>query len=340
MDLSKTDYDDLEMLINIVLSIYHNFQRLCDLEIKGKKDTNEYQEYTEEIKRDIIFKDNFFERLSDTPEKCLAIIEYLKKEKFKDSQFSKSPIYSFIIVISKVSENEVILSYLVNQFIKKVLDNRDFIIKQEKEVILPEELLKYQKDFYSFQNIYQFFLMTDMYNLILALNERRINTANNQIIKNYAIRMKYQLGFLVPDMMNTLINQNFNASLNPFLINNNANKIYPVPERVETLIKRNFLLKQAQKSFNILPWLGDDDLINPEIMSYALNVQDMLRSILILADKETEEKIVKIIATYLEFVEEETKLDNKKMFKKILEDIIVNIKDDKSIPQIISFRRI
>ena len=47
--LNKSDYNDITMLINISSSICRNFQELCQLEIAGKKESQEYQEYLEEV---------------------------------------------------------------------------------------------------------------------------------------------------------------------------------------------------------------------------------------------------------------------------------------------------
>ena len=48
--LNKSDYNDITMLINISSSICRNFQELCQLEIAGIKESQEYQEYFEKIK--------------------------------------------------------------------------------------------------------------------------------------------------------------------------------------------------------------------------------------------------------------------------------------------------
>lgn len=342
MKLNKTDYDDINMLINIISSIYDNFQKLSKLEMQGEKNTEEYLACLSEIKRDLIYKDNCFDRISATPEKCLAIANYLKKESvLKDSHFAKTPSLVFVVSLRPFSKKDIILGCILNQLTKKVLENSKFMLSmEEKKLELPEELLEKSKNFFSFQTLFQSFLITDMYSLLLALNERRIYTANNEKIKESAIKTKYQLGFLIPDIMNSLINEKFDVELNPFLINFTASKIYPVPNEIEELIKRMFLLEQAKKCINILACNLDYNLIDPENMAIALNVQDMLRSILIISDKTTADAIVNEIKSCLKAISDSNMQIKWNITRKMFEDILSYLEEDKMIPKIVSFGRL
>ena len=339
--LTRTDHEDLNMLINITKSMYRDFQKLCDMEIKGQKENEEFINTIEEIKRDIVLKNSSFDRITDTPERCLEVAEYLKKGPFKNSCFSNAPSTAFIVAMNNLEDDDIVLGHILNQISKKILGNTKYMVATQGQMLsLPSEIIASGESLYAFQNTLQTFLMTDMYNLLLSLNERRINSSSNQTIKNSSIKTKYQLGFLIPDLMNELINQKFVSPLSPFLINATASKMYSSPEGFESLIKEEFLINQARKCLNMLHLYCDEDLINPETMAYVLNIQDMYRAILILSDSKTERSIVEEIKKYLVIISESEEIHNKKLVQKIFEDILALREKDKIIPQIISFGRI
>ena len=339
--LTKVTLEDLNMLINITRSMYRNLKELCNMEIARQKDSKEFFALIEEIKGDILIKNNCFDRITDTPEKCLEVVDYLKKEVFKSSRFSNAPALAFIVAMDNLEEDDMVLGHILNQLSKKILDNTEYMASsQAKMFSLPQELTKTSEKFYAFQNTLQSYLMIDMYILLLSLNERRINTHPNQTIKASAIKTKYRLGLLVPGLLNELLNQKLAASLNPFLINATASKMYQVPEELESLTRETFLLNQAEKCFNMIRLYNDEELINPENMAYVLNIQDMYRAILILSDPEIEEKALEKIKKYLEFLSNITEPHNKRMSQRIFTDIITMRTEDKTIPQIISFGRI
>lgn len=101
--LNKSDYNDITMLINISSSICRNFQELCQLEIAGKKESQEYQEYLEEVTRDVEYKNTFLNRLTTTPEKCIEVMNYIKKlSRFKNVKYASDYHISFISTTSNL----------------------------------------------------------------------------------------------------------------------------------------------------------------------------------------------------------------------------------------------
>ena len=340
--LNKSDYNDITMLINISSSICRNFQELCQLEIAGKKESQEYQEYLEEVTRDVEYKNTFLNRLTTTPEKCIEVMNYIKKlSRFKNVKYASDYHISFISTTSNLSEDERVLAYLLNQLTKIILDNPQFLMSNiMKNLNLPEILQNQTEVYNAFQFTYQALLIADIYNLFLALNERRINNTQNSFAKQSFIKSKYQYGLLIPYIADSLIKSRFNAEMHPFLISHNARIMHPVVKEFEDLIKKNILLENAEKRMDEITNYNDLELMNPETLAHVLNAQDLLRSVLILADEETTQAITCTIEDILKSAKETNLSINIKLICQILEEVIKRIPEDKTIPQIVSFGRI
>ena len=108
----------------------------------------------------------------------------------------------------------------------------------------------------------------------------------------------------------------------------------------EDLIKKNILLENAEKRMDEITNYNDLELMNPETLAHVLNAQDLLRSVLILADEETTQAIISTIEDILKSAKETNLSINIKLICQILEEVIKRIPEDKTIPQIVSFGRI
>lgn len=339
--LTKTDYEDLNMLINITKSMYHNFQKLCDMEMAGQKDSKELLTLIEEIKRDVLIKNNCFDRITDTPEKCIEVDEYLKKVMFRNSRYSGIPTTAFVLAINKVEDDDVILGHILNQISKKILDNTDYMVSIHAKMLSSgNNATEDMQNSYAFQYTLQSFLMMDMYNLVLSLNERRINAQDDEIMMESSIKTKYQLIFLILGLSTELLNHDLDIPLNPFLINNTANIMNKDSSEMASFIKSTFLVNQAARCFNEIISYSDEQLMDLKAMAYILNVQDTFRAVLILSDNKTEEKIVAEIKKYLTAMKAINGYHNNIIGQGVLKKILVMKEEDKTIPQIVSFGRI
>ena len=116
--------------------------------------------------------------------------------------------------------------------------------------------------------------------------------------------------------------------------------MHPVVKEFEDLIKKNILLENAEKRMDEITNYNDLELMNPETLAHVLNAQDLLRSVLILADEETTQAITCTIEDILKSAKETNLSINIKLICQILEEVIKRIPEDKTIPQIVSFGRI
>ena len=77
MELTKSDCEDIEMLVNISFSLLSSINKLCKLEIDGNKDNKEFKNILESAKRELALEESIFERLVSNPNKCVDAINYL-----------------------------------------------------------------------------------------------------------------------------------------------------------------------------------------------------------------------------------------------------------------------
>ena len=76
-----------------------------------------------------------------------------------------------------------------------------------------------EKRFIAYQINLDFLVCLDSLNLTLAIMERQKREYNNSYLKFELNKLAYNLAFMIPNLRNSLINQNFKFELNPFLYN-------------------------------------------------------------------------------------------------------------------------
>ena len=120
-------------------------------------------------------------------------------------------------------------------------------------------------------------------------------------------------------------------------------------QRIEQLddgkYTRCYVYEENEKIIGVLcgkliTYVNDLELMNPETLAHVLNAQDLLRSVLILADEETTQAIISTIEDILKSAKETNLSINIRLICQILEEVIKRIPEDKTIPQIVSFGRI
>lgn len=338
--LDKYDILDLQMFTNVNRGILKKYQLLADYEIKGEKNSDNYKEILAEIKHDIALESNCFNRLATDSDKCIALVEYLKRQdEFKNSPHVESNILSLNYTTNIELERDLLLAYLLNKFSLTISADTNFLATKISSPNTASDLGQIQNmlDFQiSFQNV----LNDDLLVLFLTLTEKQKDQTTNDYLKAKFVKLKYGLGYSVPNIRDLLIKQSFNIDANPYLGHEALYKIYNIPKITEQTIKDQLLQIQFMNYMQKILLLNDIELVNPDIMATALNLQAQIRAILIISGPDTNELFITIINQVLKELDNNYDSTNPKtIIKSILTEILMKISEDKSIPKIITLGR-
>lgn len=80
--LRKQDFQQIDQLIQITDSMKQLYTHLYQLEIDGKKDTEEYQKIVDYLNMTIEVEANLYNRFDFTYHKAIACVNYVLQEKF------------------------------------------------------------------------------------------------------------------------------------------------------------------------------------------------------------------------------------------------------------------
>ena len=337
--MTREDLNDLEMLKNINIGILKKYRLLYELENLGKKDSEEYKNISEEIKHDIELEKGSISRLTITPEKCQSVVQYLRStDEFKNGSFKNMRDFSIVIALADLTDEEVIFAYIYNIFIQKKIENPDYLLNVvgvPKEAI--DESMAEEKRFIAYQINLAFLVCLDSLNLTLAIMERQKREYNNSYLKVELNKLAYNLAFMIPNLRNSLINQNFKFELNPFLVYQTASSIYNFPPNTEIRTKNAIVANCTNSLLSQIIAEPDDIYFTiPENIAILLSNQAEIRAFLVMADDQTRKLLVAKIKECI------NKLPNSNVgvVKSCLENILEKLEEDKSIPQIVSFGRI
>lgn len=336
--LQRYEYEDVDMLVNIVSSIYKDVERLCDLELSNQRDSQEYSAIFQEVSRIISVYDSVLKRLTTSGEKCNEIVSYLKtKSEFKNSAFANVEIPILLLGGQDLNAQDMVFGHIINCLSKSFLDNPSFsYLDSAKEFNIPEEVISHAKETAMHQMKLQMYLTSDVHNLFIALNEQMLTSMSSGELKREIIRSKYTIGFLMPNEMSGLFENGFSPNLHPYLISDTIIKVYPKEselslQTMEVCLSNNML--------NTIKSLASEDsisLMDPKNMANALLRQNMIRAFLVVAEGETLNKMTTFITKTIAILQGQ---DPRSIPAQMLADVLRSLPEDKTIPQIVSFAR-
>ena len=198
MKLTKSDCEDIEMLINISFSLFNSINKLCQLEIDGDKDSEEFKDILHGAKGELALEEDIFDRIVIDPNKCVDIINLLKSNsKFKNS-ICTSETLGFICNTTDIPNSDLILQHLLNKLILKALENNTLNIEDmPKESEFLEKLFQYNQYLKSA-------LAVDISSLFLTLIENtKLIAIGNE--KDKLIKSEYHNAFVTCKLLENFL---------------------------------------------------------------------------------------------------------------------------------------
>lgn len=181
MSLTKSEQEDLNMLLNITSSIHNSFIKLLNLEISGQKETEEYKSLISSTNSSKLLEDSIFKRLCSSVNKQELLKELLGSEGIA----------------------------LNNELDVAVSNNRDKLIKRRIAIKLINSSEK--NNFAE----YDIVIKQDFINTVLTILNIYINDTKLAKYSNELLYLKYNLAFLYEFVESDLIEHEFN--INPTL---------------------------------------------------------------------------------------------------------------------------
>jgi len=182
-ELTKTDYEILENLLDVSKQIRFQYTSLMSLEIDNKKNTNEYQLLLQRLYELLSFEKRCYDSISNNPDKVDAFIKYFNTEDNLNDFFEEIHImidgkdcdlikYRIIIRTLAIKTN-------INQ--KKLYDFGNEVKEEIKEldINLPEEI----------NNSY--FDLANLIELAKMLKQDFLNTLLSLANIDFQIKIKY-----------------------------------------------------------------------------------------------------------------------------------------------------
>lgn len=333
MELTKSDCEDIEMLVNISFSLLSSINKLCQLEIDGNKDSKEFKNILESAKRELALEESIFERLVSNPNKCVDAINYLRSMSiFKDSIYNSNPI-GFLCNIIDSSDCDLVLEHLLNKFILNKLENNAL---GSEEMAEESEFLK---QISKYTNYLTSFLGVDSSNLYLTLIENTTFIAIGDE-KNKLIKSKYDNLFISCKSLEDFLANGCNNVLKPIMLHHNARIVCQISIEMESKIKRIILLNTLEEHFEKFKLFLKYDTLNENSIHAVYLLELLIRATIILIEDEESRQIIK--EKIMEYSKKlENNLDNEKylFIYNILNEILSSMEDDRSIPQYVSFGR-
>lgn len=210
---NNDDFIQIDNLIKITSSIDSIYSKLYDLEIKGKKDTDDYRKLIDELKLSIEIENRQYEDCNLNYWKCVAWHHYFINKKvpvgFVDNTES----------IVKHNYNYRIMRRIISKLEKRMTTDYENI----KET-LPPDLEKQLKELglYNDNNFLSKMvdsgtdvlesLELDILNAYLTILEEFIDNKDYNYLKNELINSKYNLSFIKGKIESDMISNNFEVS--------------------------------------------------------------------------------------------------------------------------------
>lgn len=333
--LTKTDLEDLNMLLRVSELIWEDYNELLKLEHAGKMGTKEFDYFVERIKSSAALENNIYDRLTDNIEKCIGSILFLEDKFSANFEFPDLEKGISLIWDDNFSAEDMIIVRMHNRFCLRYKDF--FKQKKEKEIndmlaYVPEFIKKSQIELMKASIDLQMFIQEDIVSLVITILSQEIEKSEGSLLNYELLRAKYCYSMQLPNIENSLLSTKFVANQHPYLIHQCTRGIFQITDEEFEMIKSNTNERNLLRLINILLSYGDLKLLSIQNLHHAICIQTILRAILVI---EGEEKCNKILMEIENILNQDIK--GHKLAKKMILDAFEFAKKDRSIPQYVSF---
>ena len=335
--LMKQDYEWLQKLIQTSTSIETLYKKMFDLEISGKKDTDDYKKMLEYLSISIDVEDELYNNGNLSYSKCMALVEYILNDRVPDGFLND------IESIMTQDYNNRVLRRILNVLVNKIISDYDSIQRMLPSEItdLMEQLGMPNPEQVVSQAIYssielQKAFEKDTLNGFLAILQEFTCKESYRTFREDLIRTKYNTSFINKNIETDMRSNSFEI---PETFYTNSRFVADLTQtnlELYKLLKDVYGTKESTNQISKVIEMGDMDYSDPKKATSSILRQCLMRSAFLLM---SDEVISDVNYEFHEFVEDEKYL-NRHPNDRISEQIVINcfkaIKRDRNKPSVLS----
>jgi len=335
--LKSKDYEFINNLIKTTNSIDSIYRKMYDLEINGKKDTEDFNQILDYLSMAIEVEEKLYKEANLSYLQCIAIADYILQDKLPDGFLNDTES-----IMNQCYDNRVlrrILSILVHKIISDHESVRQML--PEEIIELMEQLGMPNPDKLVSQAIYssielQKAFERDIFNGYLAILQEFIVSNTYKNFRNDLIRSKYNTSFINKQIENDMISSKFDIP-DTFYVNSRfVADLTQTDLELYKMLKNLYGVKESTKQISEVIEIGDMDYSDSKKAITSILRQCLMRSAFLLM---SDEVISDVNYEFHEFVEDKKYLD-RHPHDRISEQLIVNcfkaIKKDRNKPSVLS----
>lgn len=305
--LNKEEEKEIKILINSVKNIDLLYKKIYTLEIKNKKDSNEYKEMVEYLKLAKDIEDDIYRRNSFDIIKSIKWLKYLSKEKKLKSDIDYLAFQDY-----------------KNRIIKRIFDTIIFNMKYNNS-------LKFAKAVQAIE--------IDFYNSFLSILNDFIEKEEYSFLHQKLIELKYNVVFINKEYEQDFIDKNFDVSKDLYIISKIVSEINKIEYENIIDMKNVFGKKLFLKQMLELLEISDMDYNNTNKYFESIVRQILIKTAFLQMNDDELEKCNNNFHNYIESKE----YIDKHPYDKISENIIINsfkkINKEKTRMKVISLKK-
>lgn len=319
-ELKKEDYENISRLINISQQINSLYDELYQLELTNQKE--EYISTINKLKSMLLIEDDIYVKIGNSYEKNIQILNYLKENR---------PL-SLLSQDDLVFETELVIMRIVSKLNKNVLADSQNLIPDEIKTnpLLAQQITQILTSSINIRDS----ILTDLMYCLLAIIQKESDINVHQYLK----KVKYKISYLYPKIEKNMLERNFSVEENPWMETILIGQINHYPKDVINEIKQLYGKEYYNKILETMLIYDDEDLKDDQTMNAVLLKQFFLRAIFLLLDDETIMDLNDEFHDLLDNCELQKIFKRKQKIIKMILSAYRKVKQDKSIPKIISLK--
>lgn len=312
--LSGEDLKRISKILEGSKSIENLYNKLYELELDDKKDTEEYKTQIQYLRYSLDLENRLYQNSNFSADKCSALIKYLIKFKL-----NKDYIDCEEYIINQDCNNIHILRVL--RFLTQQIVNDDggykelYLTESDSSIFNMENLTKAKQ----YTNICNF-MENDIHNLFLLFLQELIDNKNYSFYKNEFIRVKYNLSFINSKLEKQMIDNNFNINRDVYLSSKLISDLYGIDLEIYNFMRDDYASAFLDTHISEFLKLGDIDY-NERTKSISSMIRSCyIKSYLLMM---SDDKIYDCNSEFHEYIESEEYI-NKHPNDTISEKLIIN----------------
>jgi len=305
--LKKEDLNFLQRLIKITKSIQSLYDKLYNLDIAGKKDTEEYNKILDNLDISLDVESEIYIEKEVDIERYKGILKYIKNDMLpyfykSDLENIASQDYSYMALRRIIKTLETQLRHKIDESCTNIEIDENSEIAEIFDVIKPYGCK--MEDIYHFEMPIE----KDVMNGTLLFLEDAIKDEKYKSITNALKKAKYNITFLNREIESMMLWRGFEPNDKLFLNSDMIMEIYGYDAYQTNVLKSMFGIAKMEDQIEKILQIENEDYSDYKKLSTSKIRECMLRGISLLMDEVAIKKII------LEKYEKEF-IDNKNNYR-------------------------